>query len=160
MQSNLPVIGDVCSRFGLILCVVPSVHHIKRMLQISWIMRFHRSPDTGSRMAEFELHRVQPLPFQAPTFRSVADWRHTWRLRQADARWMRNARESDACARFQGSRKTSVASPKRSITSQWVMAFFAGGVTQKRKSELWHVRSALRSWPCFLEMLARAHDRF
>ena len=68
MQSNLPVIGDVCSRFGLILCVVPSVHHIKSMLQISWIMRFHRSPDTGSRMAEFELHRVQPLPFQSQRF--------------------------------------------------------------------------------------------
>ena len=44
---------------------VPCAHHVKRMLQVGGIVRFHRGPHVRTRMAEFQLHGVQPLPFKA-----------------------------------------------------------------------------------------------
>ena len=40
-------------------------HHIKRMLQVDGIMRPDGGPHMSTRMTEFELHGVQPLPFQS-----------------------------------------------------------------------------------------------
>ena len=120
IRSNLPVIGDVRSHFRLVLCVVPAAHHVERMLQISWIMRFHRGPHMGSRMAEFKLLGVQPLPFQSQclTQLRIGTVHGVSRKRMSDGREMHADLMGSTGFQIHGN---NVASPKRSITSQWVM---------------------------------------